>query len=47
MEKKDLKFNSYTKTPVTIEAIKVPRRTNVMIALKFEKKDFCQGKYSG
>lgn len=42
-----LNRNSYTKTPVTIEAIKVPRRANVMIAPKFEKKGFCQGKYRG
>lgn len=30
----------YTKTPVTTEAIKVPRIANVTMAPKFEKKGF-------
>ena len=35
---------SYTRRPVTIEAMKVPRIANVMIAPKFEKNDFYKGK---
>lgn len=31
---------TYTKTPVTIEAINVPRMANVTMAPKFEKKGF-------
>lgn len=31
---------SYTRTPVTTEAIKVPKIANVMIAPKFEKNGF-------
>lgn len=30
--------------PVTIDAIKVPRIANVIIAPKFEKNGFCQDK---
>jgi len=33
---------TYTKIPVTIEAIKVPNIANVTIAPKFEKKGFCK-----
>ena len=44
-EKCTAKWNAYTKTPVTIEAIKVPRTANVIIAPKFEKNGFCQGKW--
>ena len=33
---------SYTRSPVTMEAMKVPRIAKVMIAPKFEKKGFCQ-----
>lgn len=35
-----LNEETYTKTPVTIEAIKVPRIANVTMAPKFEKKGF-------
>lgn len=42
----DLK-NAYTKIPVTIDAINVPRIANVTMAPKFEKKGFCQGQYGG
>ena len=34
---------TYTKIPVTIEAMKVPNIANVTIAPKFEKKGFCKG----
>lgn len=33
---------TYTKTPVTTEARKVPNMANVTIAPKFEKKGFCK-----
>jgi hypothetical protein len=33
---------SYTRSPVTMEAMKVPRIAKVMIAPKFEKNGFCQ-----
>lgn len=33
-------MGSYTKRPVTMEAMKVPRIANVMIASKFEKNGF-------
>jgi len=35
---------SYTRRPVTIEAMKVPRIANVMIAPKFEKNGFYKRK---
>lgn len=35
---------SYTKTPVTTEAMKVPNIAKVTIAPKFEKKGFCEDK---
>jgi hypothetical protein len=37
-----MKNKTYTKTPVTIEARKVPKIANVTIAPKFEKKGFCK-----
>jgi len=36
------KKNAYTKTPVTMEARKVPSMANVTIAPKLEKKGFCK-----
>jgi len=33
---------TYTKTPVTMEARKVPNIANVTIAPKLEKKGFCK-----
>jgi hypothetical protein len=33
---------SYTKRPVTIEAMKVPRIAKVIMAPKFEKNGFCK-----
>lgn len=36
------KQNTYTRTPVTTEAIKVPRMAKVTIAPKLEKKGFCE-----
>jgi hypothetical protein len=33
---------TYTRTPVTMEAIKVPTIAKVIIAPKFEKNGFCQ-----
>jgi hypothetical protein len=37
----------YTRRPVTMEAIKVPRIAKVMIAPKFEKNGFCHKKWHG
>lgn len=34
--------DTHTRTPVTIEAIKVPRIANVTMAPKFEKNGFCK-----
>lgn len=34
--------HTYTKTPVTTEAINVPKIANVTMAPKFEKNGFCQ-----
>ena len=34
--------NTYTREPVTIEAIKVPRIANVTMAPKLEKNGFCK-----
>lgn len=42
----DLK-NAYTKIPVTIDAINVPRIANVAMAPKFEKNGFCKGQFAG
>lgn len=42
-----MKKNSYTRTPVTIEAINVPPIANVTMAPKFEKKGFCKGRNNG
>lgn len=39
---KTKKQNTYTRTPVTTEAIKVPRIAKVTIAPKLEKKGFCE-----
>lgn len=39
---KKKRVDTYTKTPVTIEATNVPRIANVTIAPKFEKKGFCK-----
>ena len=36
------KKKTYTKTPVTMEARKVPNIANVTIAPKLEKKGFCK-----
>ena len=33
---------TYTRIPVTVEAINVPTMANVTIAPKFEKKGFCR-----
>ena len=40
-ECKQSSLDSYTKTPVTMEAIKVPTIAKVIIAPKFEKNGFC------
>lgn len=34
--------STHTKTPVTTEAIKVPKIANVTMAPKLEKKGFCK-----
>lgn len=34
--------NTYTRTPVTTEAIKVPNMENVTMAPKLEKNGFCK-----
>lgn len=39
---KQSSLDSYTKTPVTMEAIKVPTIAKVIIAPKFEKNGFCK-----
>lgn len=36
------KTTTYTRMPVTTEAIKVPKRANVTIAPKLEKNGFCK-----
>ena len=35
-----IEMGSYTKRPITMEVMKVPRIANVMIASKFEKNGF-------
>lgn len=35
-------IKTYTRTPVTVEAINVPRIANVTMAPKFEKNGFCK-----
>lgn len=37
-----IKQKTYTRTPVTTEAIKVPRIAKVTMAPKLEKKGFCE-----